>query len=63
MNSFVKGTYNTNNFIYKIIHIDTTIKVKPINNLCWLCNMECFTFVRICEDCKYEKYDKKKNKK
>jgi hypothetical protein len=60
MNPFVQETSFANNFIYKIIDV-SSIKVKPIiDNLCWFCNMKCSTFVKICDDCKYENYDKKR---
>ena len=62
MSSIVKETPYTNIFIYKII--DTSIKVKPvIDNLCWFCNMKCSTFVKICENCEYDNYVKKRKKK
>jgi hypothetical protein len=59
MNSFVQETSVKNNFIYKII--DVSIKGRPIiDNVCWFCSMKCPTFVKICDDCKYENYDKKR---
>ena len=61
MNSFVQEPFYANNFIYKIIDVSVSTKVKPIiDNLCWFCNIKCSTFVRICEGCKYENYYKKR---
>ena len=55
---------SNNIFIYKLVDIITDSKKKSIiDNLCWFCNTKCSSYVRICENCKYEKYDKKRKNK
>jgi hypothetical protein len=41
---------------------DTSLKNDKIKK-CWFCDAKCYNFVCICENCKYEKYTKIKNKK
>ena len=57
MSSIHDYNYSTKTFQYKIVDSSPQI---PISNLCWFCNAKCSTFVRICKNCKYEKYEKKK---
>ena len=57
MNSIQDENFGTNAFQYKIVDIYPKINS---NDLCWFCNAKCSTFVRICKNCKYERYEKKK---
>lgn len=64
MNTYINENNFNNIFNYKVV--DISIPKKNFinnNNVCWFCNMKCLSYVKICENCKYEKYDKiRKNK-
>jgi len=64
MNTYINENNFNNIFNYKVVDISTSKKkLINTNNMCWFCNMKCSSYVKICENCKYEKYDKiKKNK-
>lgn len=63
MNTYLNENNVNNIFNYKIVDINTP-KKNSISNVCWFCNLKCSSYVKICENCKYEKYDKiRKNKK
>ena len=63
MNSLVKENLTHNIFIYKLIDTSASIKKSINNNFCWFCNAKCSSYVQICENCKYEKYEKKRKNK
>lgn len=58
MSSFIEETTNRDIFRYKIIDITKNKNIS--DNLCWFCNQRCSTFVRICVNCKEEKFNKRK---
>ena len=60
MSASMNENISNNIFIYKLVNITDSKKKSVINNLCWFCNMKCSSYVRICENCKYEKYEKKR---
>lgn len=64
MNTYINENNIISIFNYKVVDISVSKKnFINNNNLCWFCNMKCSSYVKICENCKYDKYDKvRKNK-
>ena len=57
MSSFIEELTNRDIFTFKIVNIKKNKNI--FDNLCWFCNKRCSTFVKICINCKDEKFKKK----